>query len=148
MENVSLLVHRVNNNIENVEVLLEEDNLDKEVINLIGKIIDEQMNNILQNSELYYLEDDCIAKNKDKLFLFEYINYIKNQMLINDNVIVKMVYKNKKVEINLEMLKKILKYLLSLNYDNIDNIYIEPKEDELHIKINFEKNKEHSLQSK
>ena len=29
MENVSLLVHRVNNNIENVEVLLEEDNLDK-----------------------------------------------------------------------------------------------------------------------
>ena len=55
MENVSLLVHRVNNNIENVEVLLEEDNLDKEASSLIGKIIDEQMNNILQNSELYYL---------------------------------------------------------------------------------------------
>ena len=41
MENVSLLVHRVNNNIENVEVLLEEDNLDKEASSLIGKIIDE-----------------------------------------------------------------------------------------------------------
>ena len=65
MENVSLLVHRVNNNIENVEVLLEEDNLDKEASSLIGKIIDEQMNNILQNSELYYFRRESEMTGKD-----------------------------------------------------------------------------------
>lgn len=151
MCNASLLVHKINNNIENIEVLLEEENLDKEIINLVGKIIDEQLNNIIENSELYYLEDEKFAINKEKLFFLEFVNYVRNQLAENlseNEVVIKTIYKNKLVCFEIKTLKKILKYLLYSSIDNIEDIEVNLIGDELHIKINLEKNKEHSLQSK
>ena len=151
MCNVSLLVHKINNNIENIEVLLEEENLDKEIINLVGKIIDEQLNNIIENSELYYLEDEKFAINKEKLFFLEFVNYVRNQLVENlseNEMVIKIIYKNKLVCFEIKTLKKILKYLLYSSIDNIEDIEVSLIGDELHIKINLEKNKEHSLQSK
>ena len=73
----SLLVHTVDNNIDNIEILLIEKNFETDVRNIISEIIKEQMNKILENAELYYLEDDCYAKNKDVVFLLEYIYLIQ-----------------------------------------------------------------------
>ena len=148
MGNTSLLVHRINNNIENIEVLLEEDNLDKEIINIVGEIINEQMNNILENAELYYLEDEEYAFNKEKLLFLEYVNYIKNELLKTNEITTKMIYKNQKVSVNIEIMMKMLKYLLSKDFKNIEKIEVDLMENQLHIKINLEKNKEHSLQNK
>lgn len=149
MSNTSLLVHTLNNNVENIEVLLEEDNLDKDAKNLIGKIIDNQLNKILENAELYYLEDEKFAINKDKVLYLEFINYIRNLLLnnINKKINVKMFYKNKKINIDIELLRKILKYLLLVNYNDIDDVKIELIDDEINVEIIFEKNKEHSLQN-
>ena len=51
----SLLVHTVDNNIDNIEILLIEKNFETDVRNIISEIIKEQMNKILENAELYYL---------------------------------------------------------------------------------------------
>ena len=115
---------------------------------LIGKIIDEQMNVIIENKELYYIEDDIIAKNKKEILLLDFIDNIRKQLIINSSITIKTTYKEEKIPIDTIKLQKILKYLLSLNYENIDNIEIKQIDDELHIKINFEKKYEHSLQSK
>lgn len=148
MEKFNLLVHRIDNNIENIEILLSEDICEYEIMQLIGKIIDEQMNVIIENKELYYIEDDIIAKNKKEILLLDFIDNIRKQLIINSSITIKTTYKEEKIPIDTIKLQKILKYLLSLNYENIDNIEIKQIDDELHIKINFEKKYEHSLQSK
>ena len=51
----SLLVHTVDNNIDNIDILLTEKNLGTEGGVLVGKILKEQLNKILENAELYYL---------------------------------------------------------------------------------------------
>lgn len=136
MNNTSLLVHTINSNLENIEVLLEEDNLDKEKKNLVGKIINEQLNKILENAELYYLEDEEYAINKNKVFFLEFINSII-QELINkktNEIKIKTMYKNKKVEIDLNEMQLLLNYLL-LNYIDYKNIDIKLYSDEIYLKI-------------
>ena len=139
MNNTSLLVHTINNNLENIEVLLEEDNLDKEKNILVGKIINEQLNKILENAELYYLEDEEYAINKNKVFFLEFVNFIIQELqeLIDKKVkeiSIKTTYKNKKVEVDLNTLKLLLNYLL-LNYIDYKNIDIKLYSDEIYLKI-------------
>jgi len=139
MNNTSLLVHTINNNLENIEVLLEEDNLDKEKNILVGKIINEQLNKILENAELYYLEDEEYAINKNKVFFLEFVNFIIQELqeLIDKKgkeIAIKTTYKNKKVEVDLNTLKSLLNYLL-LNYIDYKNIDIKLYSDEIYLKI-------------
>lgn len=136
MNNTSLLVHTINSNLENIEVLLEEDNLDKEKKNLVGKIINEQLNKILENAELYYLEDEKYAINKNKVFFLEFINSIIQELISKktNEIKIKTMYKNKKVEIDLNVMKLLLNYLL-LNYIDYKKIDIKLYSDEIYLKI-------------
>ncbi len=136
MNNTSLLVHTINNNLENIEVLLEEDNLDKEKNILVGKIINEQLNKILENAELYYLEDEEYAINKNKVFFLEFVNFIIQELIDKKikEIVIKTTYKNKRVEVDLNTLKSLLNYLL-LNYIDYKNIDIKLYSDEIYLKI-------------
>lgn len=152
----SLLVHTVNNNIDNIEILLAEKYLGTDVDNIISEIIKEQMNKILENAELYYLEEDCYAKNKDVVFLIEYVKYLFDSILEeyqeseNTCFVFSTIYKNKKVKIENELLKiqQLLNYLLISVTKEATEIQLNQIEDELHIRLNLEKKQEHGLQIK
>lgn len=146
MNNTSLLVHTLNNNVENIEILLEEENLDKELNSMVGKIINDQLNKVLENAELYYLEDERFAINKEKILCLEFINYVRDRIINEGNdLTIKMNYRNKPINIDLELLKKILNYLLVAENNDIEDLQLRIIDEEL--KINFKKNNEHSLQN-
>lgn len=155
MGHVSLLVHTVDNNIENIEILLSENDLGNDGSTLVGQIIKEQMNKILENAELYYLEDDNYAKNKDIVLLLEYVYYIfttileKYQKEAKKYYIFSKNYKGKKVKTNHHLFKiqKMLNYLFSAT-EEINGVEIEEINEEFYIQLNLEKKQEHSLQTK
>lgn len=152
----SLLVHTVDNNIDNIEILLIEKNFEADVRNIISEIIKEQMNKILENAELYYLEDDCYAKNKDVVFLLEYIKYLFDSMLEEnektENIYFTFptIYKNKKVKVENKLLQiqQLLKCLFISIGKEETKIQLNQIEDKLHIRLNLEKKQEHGLQIK
>ena len=154
MGHTSLLVHAIDNNIDNIEILLTENKLGNDGKNLVGEIINEQMNKILENAELYYLEDDSSAKRKDDVLFIEYIRYIFENILKKYNeedtlFRFSMIYKNKKVKIeDLSRTEELLDYLFVYAKCEINGIKIDQIDDELHVKINFKKIEQHSLQSK
>lgn len=152
----SLLVHTVDNNIDNIDILLDEQNLGADGSSLIGKIIQEQMNKILENAELYYLEDDNYAKNKDIVFLIEYIQNLFGIMLERYQktgttyFIFSTNYKGKKVKTDNSLLKiqQILNYLFIYMVEEVKEIQLDQIEEEIHIKLNLEKIQQPSLQIK
>lgn len=155
MGNVSLLVHKVDNNIENIEILLSEKDFGTDGSTLIGQIIKEQMNKILENAELYYLEDDCYAKNKDIVFLLEYVHYLfatileKYKKENQKYYIFPKNYKGKAVKTNHHLfeIQKMLNYLFSAT-EEINGVEIQEIKEEFYIQLNLEKKQEHSLQTK
>lgn len=152
----SLLVHTVDNNIDNIDILLTEKNLGTEGGVLVGKILKEQLNKILENAELYYLEDNQYARNKDIVFLLEYINYIFVTMIKRYQTsgktyfIFPIVYKGKKVktENELSKIQQLLQYLFATVADEMIEVQLDQIEEELYIELNLEKKQEHSLQTK
>lgn len=154
MGHTSLLVHAIDNNIDNIEILLTEKNIGNDGKNLVGEIINEQMNKILENAELYYLEDDSSAKKKDDVLFIEYVSYIYQSILkkySEDNTLFNFstIYKTKKVKIeDISRIEELLSYLFVYANCEISGIQIDQIEDELHVKINFQKIEKHGLQSK
>lgn len=152
----SLLVHTIDNNIDNIDILLTEKNLGTEGGVLVGKILKEQLNKILENAELYYLEDNQYARNKDIVFLLEYINYIFVTMIKRYQTsgktyfIFPIVYKGKKVktENELSKIQQLLQYLFATVADEMIEVQLDQIEEELYIELNLEKKQEHSLQTK
>lgn len=156
MGHASLLVHTVDNNIDNIEILLAEKKISNEESSLIGNIINEQMNKIVENAELYYLEEDCYAKNKDVVFLLEYIYYIYTTMLKkyaetkSTYSIIPSIYRGKQINIekNIETIQQLLNYLFISTLEGLNVVELDQIEKDLHIKLNLEKIQEHSLQTK
>lgn len=156
MGQTSLLVHAVNNYIENIDILLAESNLQKEINSLVGTIIKEQLNKILENAELYYLEDESYAKNKKIVFFLEFIQYVCEIILQkyskeeNNYFVFQTTFKDKKVELgnDIKKIEHLLGCLLATEQENINSVEISCVDDEIYIKLNFQKIQEHSLQTK
>ena len=156
MGQTSLLVHAVNNYIENIDILLAESNLQKEINSLVGTIIKEQLNKILENAELYYLEDESYAKNKKIVFFLEFIQYICEIILQKYNkeenryFVFQTTFKDKKVELgnDIKKIEHLLGCLLSTEQEDISSVEISCVDEEIYIKLNFQKIAEHSLQTK
>lgn len=152
----NLLVHTIENNLENIDILIEEEDFGIEGNAIVGNIIKEQMNTILENAELYYLEDDKFAKNKQIVFELEYISYIYKMILDsiknnNTEFMLPLIYRNKKIELNKCKIAKyevLLRYMIVASLQEQMEINIEQIDKNIHIKINLEKNFEHCLQNK
>lgn len=155
MSNTSLLVHTIDNNLDNIDALIDGAEISTDEDNIVGQIIQEQMNKILENAKLYYLEETKFAKNKDQVFLLEFIQFIhtliiKKCTLGSSYLIVPQKYKNVDVKIDEKSIckmTKILNYLVSLT-EGINNVELVQLDEQIHIKINFKKNKEQGLQIK
>ena len=153
--NIENAVIKIFRNIENIEILLSEKDFGTDGSALIGQIIKEQMNKILENAELYYLEEDGYAKNKDIVLLLEYIHYLYTTILEKykkENkkyYIFSKNYKGKTVKTNHHLfeIQKMLNYLFSAT-EEINGVEIQEINEEFYIQLNLEKKREHSLQTK